>query len=239
MQSTLRFLNFGQPFRIKEHVIAALIASSGNNGLNGVEVYAAERLFYDRSVSATTAVLGTFSMALCGFVLAGVLRPLIVYPAEMVYWSTLPQAVLFQNLHFDQRANKDRLVKFGWALVFAAIWEIFPSYIMTWFGGVSIFCLASMHAPKHTRTIFTTIFGGASSNEGMGLLNFSLDWQYIQSTYLSLPLKQQLNTWIGYVIWYAVMLGLYYGNAWDAKKFPFMSTSLFHSNGTKFSTHPS
>lgn len=236
MQSTLRFLNFGQPFRIKEHVIAALIASSGNNGLNGVEVYAAERLFYDRSVSATTAVLGTFSMALCGFVLAGVLRPLIVYPAEMVYWSTLPQAVLFQNLHFDQRANKDRLVKFGWALVFAAIWEIFPSYIMTWFGGVSIFCLASMHAPKHTRTIFTTIFGGASSNEGMGLLNFSLDWQYIQSTYLSLPLKQQLNTWIGYVIWYAVMLGLYYGNAWDAKKFPFMSTSLFHSNGTKFST---
>ncbi|KAG2421023.1 hypothetical protein HFD88_000639 [Aspergillus terreus] len=235
LQTTLRFLNFGQHFGIKEHVVAALIASSGNNGLSGVEVYAVERLFYNIGVNATTAVLSTFSISLCGFVLAGLLRPLIVYPAEMVYWSTLPQVVLYQNLHFDPKANKSRLIKFGWALAFAAVWELFPAYMVTWFGGISIFCLASMKAPKHIRTVFTTIFGGASSNEGMGLLNFSLDWQYIQSTYLSLPFKQQVNTWIGYVIWYVVMLGLFYGNAWDAKRFPFMSTSLFLSSGEKFS----
>ena len=103
LQATLRFLNFGQTFGIKEHVVSALIASSGNNGLAGVEVYAVERLFYNTGVTATTAVLGTFSISLVGFVLAGVLRPLIVYPAEMVYWSTLPQVVLFQNLHFIHR----------------------------------------------------------------------------------------------------------------------------------------
>ncbi|KAH7123239.1 peptide transporter MTD1 [Dactylonectria estremocensis] len=217
LQKTLRFLNSGQAFGIKEHVVASLIASSGNNGLSGVEIYAVERLFYDRAVSASTAVLATFSISLCGFVLAGVLRPLIVYPSEMVYWSTLPQVVLYQNLHFDKRANRGRLIKFGWALGFAAVWELFPAYIVTW-------------------TIFSTIFGGASSNEGMGLLNFSLDWQYIQSSYLSLPLKQQLNSWIGYVFWYIAMLGLYYGNAWEAKNFPFMSTSLFMKNGTVIST---
>ena len=236
MRAVLRFLNFGQPFGLKEHVVSSLISGSGNNGLSGSEVFAAERLFFNKSVSPTTAVLGTFSIGLCGFVLAGVLRPLIVYPSEMVYWSTLPQAVLFQNLHFDQRANKSRLIKFGWALSIAAVWELFPAYIMPWFSGISVFCLASMGAPKHTRTIFSTIFGGASSNEGLGLLNFSFDWQYIQSTYLSLPLKQQLNTWIGYVIWYAALLGLYYGNAWNAKNFPFMSTSLFTTAGKKFST---
>ncbi|KAF7588561.1 hypothetical protein BBP40_005516 [Aspergillus hancockii] len=236
VQAVLRFLNFGQRFTIKEHVVAALIASSGNNGLSGVEIYAVERLFYNKSVTAAAAVLGTFSISLCGFVLAGILRPLIVYPAEMVYWSTLPQVVLYQSLHFDRKANKDRLTKFGWAMLFAAVWELFPAYIMTWFSGISIFCLASMHAPQHIRTVFTTVFGGASSNEGMGLLNFSLDWQYIQSTYLSLPFKQQLNSWIGYLIWYAGMLGLYYSNAWDAKTFPFMSSSLFQSNGTRFST---
>ncbi|GIJ91742.1 hypothetical protein Asppvi_010714 [Aspergillus pseudoviridinutans] len=236
LQRTLEFLNFGQPFGIKEHVVASLIASSGNNGLSGVEVYAVERLFYNISVSATTAVLGTFSISLCGFVLAGLLRPLIVYPAEMVYWTTLPQVVLFQNLHFDQRANRGRLIKFGWALGLAAVWEIFPAYIITWFGGFSIFCLASMNAPQHTRKIFSKVFGGASANEGLGLLNFGFDWQYIQSTYLSLPLKQQLNSWIGYAILYPVMLGLYYGNTWSAKSFPFMSTSLFNSNGKQFST---
>ncbi|KAI2465651.1 putative OPT peptide transporter Mtd1 [Annulohypoxylon bovei var. microspora] len=236
LQNALRFLNFGQPFGIKEHVVASLIASSGNNGLSGVEVYAIERLFYDRSVSASTAVLATFSISLCGFVVAGLLRPLIVYPAEMVYWSTLPQVVLYQNLHFDRIANRARLKKFGWALSFAAIWEIFPAYIITWFSGISIVCLATINAPQSTRSTISKIFGGASSNEGLGIFNFSLDWQYIQSQYLSLPLKQQLNSWIGYIILYAALLGLYYSNTWNAKSFPFMSTSLFSSNGTVF--HP-
>ncbi|KAF6807186.1 peptide transporter mtd1 [Colletotrichum musicola] len=236
LQTALRFVNSGQPFGIKEHVVASLIASSGNNGLSGVEIYAVERLFYDRAVTATTAILATFSISLCGFVLAGVLRPLIVYPAEMVYWSTLPQVVLYQNLHFDRIANRDRLMKFGIALGVAAVWEVFPAYMVTWFGGISVVCLASMGAPKGTRTVISTIFGGASSNEGMGLLNFSLDWQYIQSTYLSLPIKQQLNSWIGYAIWYVAMPALFYSNTWGAKTFPFMSTALFASNGTRWST---
>jgi OPT family oligopeptide transporter len=236
LRRTLTFFNFGQPFGIKEHVVASLIASSGNNGLAGVEVYAIERLFYDRSISATTAVLATFSISLCGFVLAGALRSLIVYPAEMVYWSTLPQVVLFQKLHFNRKANKELLKKFGWALGLAAAWEFFPAYIVPWVGGVSVFCLASIKAPTSTRTVFAKVFGGVSSNEGMGLLNFSFDWQYIQSLYLSLPFKQQINTWIGYIIWYPAMLGLYYSNAWNAKDFPFMSTSLFSSNGTTFAT---
>ncbi|KAJ5663520.1 peptide transporter mtd1 [Penicillium longicatenatum] len=195
LRMTLKFLNSGQSFGIKEHVVASLIASSGNNGLSVVEVYAIERLFYDRGISATTAVSGTFSISLCELVLAGALRSLIVYPAEMVYWSTLPQVVLFQSLHFDRKVNQARLKKFGWALGLAAAWEFFPAYIVPWVG-----------APTRTRTILSTIFGGASSNEGMGLLNFSLDWQYIQSTHLSLPSKQQVNTWIGYVIWYPTML---------------------------------
>lgn len=121
IQKTLRFLNCAQPFGLKEHVVASLIASSGNNGLAGVEVYAIERLFYDRAVFATTAVLGTFSISLCGFVIAGVLRPLIVYPAEMVYWSNLPQIVLFQNLHLERTANRDRLIKFGIAFGIAVV----------------------------------------------------------------------------------------------------------------------
>ena len=138
--------------------MASLIAASGNNGLLGVEIYAIERLFYNHSVTATTAVLVTFSIALCGFVLAGLLRPIIVYPAEMVYWSTLPQVVLFQALHFDPLANKDRLIKFGQAFTISAVWEFFPAYIVTWFGGLSIFCLASMHASPHIQSLFTTIF---------------------------------------------------------------------------------
>lgn len=53
-----------------------------------------------------------------------------------------------------------------------------------------------MHGSTNLQSIFTTIFGGASSNEGMSLFNFGLDWQYIQSTCLSLQFKQQVNSWI-------------------------------------------
>lgn len=56
LQKTLRSLNTRQPFGIKEHVVASLIASSGKNSLARVEVYAAERLRYDRSVSASIVI---------------------------------------------------------------------------------------------------------------------------------------------------------------------------------------
>lgn len=253
LQKTFRFLNFGQPFLLKEHVVASLIASSGNNGLVGVENFAVQRLYYSTGTSipysTSTVVLSTFSICLCGFVLAGLLRTWIVYPAEMVYWSTLPQVVLLQNLHkgdakpgggtgeedAEVQENKKRMRKFGWWFGGSFVWELFPSYIMPWLNGLSVFCLASIGAPTPTREVFATIFGGGSSNEGVGLFNLTLDWQYIQSTYLSLPLKLQANSWIGYGIWYVVMLALYYGDAFGAKGLPFMSTSLFQANGKKYS----
>ncbi|CAO1638262.1 unnamed protein product [Sympodiomycopsis kandeliae] len=234
LRSTLRFVNSGQPFRIKEHVVASLIASSGNNGLAGVEAYAVENLFYNKTVSPLLGILGTFSITTCGFVIAGLLRPIAIYPSEMVYWTTLPQVTLFQNLHFKMSDNKSRVKKFLSVIGISAIWEIFPAYIAPWTNGLSVFCLASMGASENTRSVFTNVFGGASSNEGMGILNLSLDWQYITSSYLSYPLKFLGNIWTGTLFGWIIMLALYYSNAWDAKTFPFMSSSLFLESGKRF-----
>jgi len=44
------------------------------------------QLYYDTKVTATTAVLATFSSAVFGYGIVGLLRPLTVYPSEMVYW---------------------------------------------------------------------------------------------------------------------------------------------------------
>lgn len=235
VRSVLQFLNFGQPFRIKEHVVASLIASSGNNGLAGVEIYAIESLYYNKTVSPLMAVLGTFSITTCGFVMAGLLRPITVYPSEMVYWTTLPQVTLYQNLHFKMQENRDRIKKITSLLTISAIWEVFPAYIMPWLNGLSIFCLASLGDKNASRrAVFTNVFGGASSNEGMGILNLSLDWQYITSSYLSFPLKYLGNIWTGTAIGWIVMLSFYYSNVWNAQTFPFMSTSLYKSDGSRF-----
>ena len=65
------------------------------------------------------------------------------------------------------------------------VYEIIPAYIFPLLNGFSIFCLASQHAPPNVQDVFTNIFGGADSNEGLGLFSLSFDWQYIGSALVS------------------------------------------------------
>ncbi|KAF9519299.1 hypothetical protein BS47DRAFT_1324590 [Hydnum rufescens UP504] len=224
------FVNPGT-FGLKEHVAATIIASTASGASSAVNNFA---LFYDASVNATTAVLATFSTAVFGYGLVGLLRPLTVHPAEMVYWGQLPTVTVFQSLHWDMATTSKRIRMFWYSFTAMAIWEIFPAYIFPTLNGISIFCIASVHANPNTRTVFTNIFGGANGNEGLGLGSISLDWQYIGSTYLALPLLQQGNSWIGFIICYVAMAGIYYGNVWNAKNYPMLSTSIFTLNGTRY-----
>lgn len=141
---------------------------------------------------------------------------------------------IYQTFHREPKgANKDRLRVFGISSAVMFVWEPIASYIWPWFNGVSIPCLASMKAKPPTRRVLMTIFGGISSNEGQGLFSFSFDWQYITSKYMSLPLIQQANSWAGIVLSYIMCFALYYGGAWGAKKYPFMSTAMFDANTGK------
>ncbi|KAF9269597.1 oligopeptide transporter [Marasmius fiardii PR-910] len=229
----LHVINPG-PFRLKEHVVATLIASTAAYGSDAVQNFAVQRLFYDTNVGALTAILASFSAACFGMGLVGTLRPLAVYPSEMVYWQNLPTVSIFQALHFDTTGNRKRKKVFWGGFTGMFIWEIIPAYIFPLLNGFSIFCLASQKASRRVRDIFTNIFGGASGNEGLGLLSISLDWQYIGSSYMSLPLIQQGNSWVGYFICYVAVIAIYYSDTWNSKAFPMLSTALFSSNGTVY-----
>jgi hypothetical protein len=61
-------------------------------------------------------------------------------------------------------------------------YEVIPSYMFPLLNGVNVFCLASQRAAASVQNVFTNVFGGAMSNEGLGLLSIGLDWQYIEST---------------------------------------------------------
>jgi len=177
-------------------------------------------------------VLATFSTACFGMGLVGLLRPLTVYPSEMVYWANLPTISIFQAMHFDSATNYKRLKLFWTAFTILFLWEPFPSYIFPLLNGFNIFCLASQRASPRTQDIFTNLFGGGDANEGLGLLSISLDWQYITSVFMSLPLVQQANSWIGYFFCYIIIMVIYYTNTWNSLDFPILSTSLFSSNGS-------
>jgi OPT family oligopeptide transporter len=231
----LHIINPGK-FTLKEHVVSTLIASTAAYGSASVANFAVQRLYYDTNVGPLTAVFATFSTAMFGYAIVGVLRPLTVYPSEMVYWGNLPTVSIFQALHAETNTTANaRRLKLFWT-VFAAlfVWEIFPSYIFPLLGGFSVFCLASQKAPSRTRDIMTNVFGGAQANEGLGLLSISLDWQYIGSTYMSFPLTQQANSWVGYFLCYIAILAIYYSDTWSSKSFPMLSTSIFSANGSVY-----
>ncbi|KAJ2920656.1 hypothetical protein H1R20_g16438, partial [Candolleomyces eurysporus] len=246
--SAFHFINPG-PFSLKEHAVASLVASTAAYGTTSVTNFAVQRLYYDTKVEATTAILATFSTACFGYGLVGLLRPLTVYPSEMVYWQNLPTVSIFQALHFDSSANAKRVKLFWIAFAAMFVYEIIPAYIFPLLNGVSVFCLASQKAPQHIVDIFTNLFGGTDGNEGLGLLSLSFDWQYIGSAwvqvlflsplsanenirYMSLPLIQQANSWVGYAICYIAIMAIYYSNTWNSLEFPMLSSSIFSSNGS-------
>ncbi|KAG5634544.1 hypothetical protein DXG03_004176, partial [Asterophora parasitica] len=114
------------------------------------------------------------------------------------------------------------------------VYEVIPAYIFPLLNGFSIFCLASQHASKKTIDVFTNLFGGADGNEGLGLFSLSFDWQYIGSGYMSLPLIQQANSWVGYFFCYIAVMAIYYSNTWNSLAFPMLSTSIFSANGSVY-----
>ncbi|KAI8999139.1 oligopeptide transporter [Trametes punicea] len=229
----LRFINPGE-FRIKEHVIASLVASTASGGSSAVMNFAVQRLYYNTNVEATTAILATFSTACFGYGLVGLLRPLTVYPSEMVYWGNLPTVSIFQALHFDTASNHKRLKVFWTAFTGMFVWEVLPSYIFPLLNGINVICLATQHVPSGAQDVITNLFGGTDGNEGLGFLSLSLDWQYITSTFMSYPLIQQANSWIGYAVCYIAIMGIYYSNVWNSKAFPMLSTSLYSQNGSTY-----
>ncbi|KAK1142050.1 hypothetical protein N8T08_008256 [Aspergillus melleus] len=102
-----------------------------------------------------------------------------VWHTEAVYWSTLPTVKTLQGLHWQQVKNSKPLRWFWYAFTGMSIYEIIPAYIFPWLNSVSIPCLAAQKATGSKAAVLTNLFGGASTNEGLGLFSLSLDWQYI------------------------------------------------------------
>ncbi|KAI0073510.1 oligopeptide transporter [Panus rudis PR-1116 ss-1] len=227
------FINPG-PFGLKEHVVASLVASTAAGGSTAVMNFAVQRLYYNTHVEATTAVLATFSTATFGYGIVGILRPLTVYPSEMVYWGNLPTVSIFQALHFDTKANHKRLKLFWSSFAGMFVYEVLPAYIFPLLNAVNVVCLATQRAPASAVDVITNLFGGSDGNEGLGFLSLSFDWQYIGSFFMSYPLIQQANSWIGYFFCYIAIMAIYYSNTWNSKSFPMLSTSIFASNGSVY-----
>lgn len=67
------------------------------------------------------------------------------------------------------------------------------------------------------------------------LQSISFDWQFIGTSPFFLPLQSLVNAFIGYIGCVVLFIGIYYGNLWNAKNFPFLSQQLFSANSSSTS----
>ena len=157
-------------------------------------------------------------------------------------------ANLFQALHYDNQMSSKRTRIFWGVFSVLFCYEIIPecssflsfvpccnsrttsllSVIFPLLTGVSIICLAD-----NSSSVVRNIFGGASNNEGLGLFEWCFDWNYITSSCMYSPIWLQINQDIGIMFTYILMGGLYYGNVWKGRQFPFMSQAIFVSSITQ------
>ncbi|KAF8124327.1 OPT oligopeptide transporter protein-domain-containing protein [Boletus edulis] len=223
-----RYLN-PHPFNKKECAFIIIMAGAAANASLATEVLAVQRLYYNITPDAATSIFLLLSSQLLGYGIGGVLRPILLYPSKMLYPGVLPLISMFDAFFRDGSTARRKLKAFY--IVFGAIfiWELFPEWIFPLLTGFSIFCLA---APNNAT--ISRVFGGSNGNEGLGLLSVCLDWQYISSGSMTIPLRAQVSMLIGNMLCIFVFVAVFYNNIWKSQNFPFLSQLLFYENGTVY-----
>lgn len=204
-----------------------IMSSTASSAPLAMEVLAVTKMYYGKSINGFIGFLLIISTQCLGYGIAGVLRSVLTYPTKMLYPSTLPVASLLEVLHGEKSEVKKRLRVFYIGFTVLFFWEFFPQFIMPLLTGISIFCLT-----KRDSMVFTRLFGGSNGNEGLGFMSFCLDWQYISGTPMWLPLQTLCNNLVGWVLCIVCFMGVYYGNIWNSRNFPFLTQLLYTGEST-------
>ncbi|KAL8286132.1 hypothetical protein RQP46_004620 [Phenoliferia psychrophenolica] len=251
-------LNPGK-FSIKEHAVITIVSllndtrnssttlSSSRRltqcvNLTGSTAYAMGSLvaitskeFWGRDYGAGFGFCYLLTSQALGFGFAGLARRWIVYPAALIWPSTLTSTVLFRALH----EKEDRISANGWTMsrykffgIFTAgsfVWFWFPDYLCTC---LSSFAFLTWIWPKNQRV--NAIFGMSS---GIGLLPISFDWTVISyaGAPLTTPFYVTANCFASVLLFF-VFIGpiFYYTNVWNSAYLPMLTSTTYDNTGTKY-----
>lgn len=226
------------PWTHKEQMLATLFYSvSGGTPYVSYNIHAQKVLTWYNNQWADFGyqVLLILSTNFLGFGLAGIMRKFAVYPVTAIWPSLLPTLAL--NKALMQPEKKERLN--GWVIsryyflfVSAAasfIYFWFPDYV---FQALSTFNWTTWIAPNNFN--LATITGTVS---GLGLNPIaSFDWNVINFNYaLTLPFYSYVNQYIGMLVGFFAILGVWYTNYKWSGYLPINSNALFTNTGDTYS----
>lgn len=169
-----------------------------------------------------------------GFGLAGIMRKFAVYPNRAIWPSILPTLALNKAL----LQSEPKEIINGWKIsrynfffiAFAAsfVWFWFPDFLFT---ALSTFNWLAWIAPNNLN--LATITG---SQTGLGLNPIAtFDWNIINhNNALSIPFYSTFNQYIGSIIAFFCIVGVWYSNYKWTAFIPINSNSLFTNTGKTY-----
>lgn len=218
------------PLDTKEAVFSVIMAASASSGVLGVELIAAQDVFFHKKMSAIVSIMTLLSSQLIGYGIAGLLRPILVYPAQIIYPGVLPIVALFQSMSSESETTVKQMSFFKKSIAAISLYEIIPTYLAPAVSAVSVWCLTLPKVPA-----ITNLFGGSLPGEGIGLMAFSGDWTLVGSqSPLFVPLLAQMTDWLAYFGSILIYSAAYTGNWFNGGHLPFISYTMFDKEGNPY-----
>jgi OPT family oligopeptide transporter len=168
-----------------------------------------------------------------GYGWAGLFRKFLVDSPYMWWPSNLVQVSLFRALHEKEKRPKGGSTRLQFFLIVLATsfaYYIVPNYLFPTISSISVVCLVWRNSVTAQQI--------GSGTHGLGVGSFGLDWATVAGflgTPLSTPAFAIMNVMAGFFLVVYVLLPVaYWSNAYDARRFPIISSSVFMANGSRY-----
>ncbi|XP_022156842.1 oligopeptide transporter 1-like [Momordica charantia] len=221
------------PFSLKEHVLITIFANCGSSSVYAVNIVTIVKAFYHRSLHPIAALMLSMTTQMLGYGWAGIFRKFLVDSPYMWWPANLVQVSLFRALHEKEkrpRGGHTRLQFFLLIFISSFAYYIVPSYLFPSISCISIACFIWKNSITAQQI--------GSGFYGLGIGSFGFDWSTVAG-FLGSPLATPgfaiINVLVGFFIIVYVMLPItYWSNAYEAKRFPFISSHTFDSLGNTY-----
>ncbi|XP_056159930.1 oligopeptide transporter 1-like [Syzygium oleosum] len=221
------------PINLKEHVLITIFANAGSSGVYAINIITIVMAFYHRHIHPLAAMLLTLTTQMLGYGWAGIFRKFLVDSPYMWWPANLVQVSLFRALHEEEVRPKrglTRLQFFLVVLISSFAYYVVPNYLFPSITALSFVCWIWKHS------VTAQIIG--SGRHGLGIGSFALDWATVAAwngSPLAYPGFAIINISIGFFLTLYVLIPIaYWTNAFEAKRFPIISSHVFDAKGVDY-----
>lgn len=218
------------PWNAKEHALVVVAYWGSCYTAYGLGPLSALEIYYGQKINPGWAILFLLTTQMVGYGFVGTYRDVLVRPPKMYYPGVLSNVALFNAMHKNPSMTKKALAFFAWVAVSFFCWEWFPEFIFPVLSSLPLLCWMGHGNP------IAYVLG--SGNYGFGILDISLDWNYINNGVLApmyTPLWSAMTqcTGVFLAVWLLYPI-LYYTNVMDSQNFGAVSSKTYDSTGSTY-----